>query len=780
MFYVVNLGFELSLLQEDCVNKVVRLVCIFISLGIFSNAFADDKISKIIVDGNQRIEISTIKEYSGFHEGQNYSLESQSEAIKRIYETSLFEDISINFNDGILKISVKETSFVSKVSFVGNSKIKSSMLANEISTVAGESLRKSKLRADVEKIKEMYKRSGRFSVDVKSKIETKGDNAVNVIFQITEGPKTGVESIYFAGNAHYSNSELRSIIMTKESKWFRFLDTNDTYDPDRIEYDKHLLSKFYNSVGFADFSIISVTADLLPTKEGFVLTYSIDEGDKYKFANITVNNKLSNVKTSEVEKFIIQRKGETFNLGSMESICEKISDYLGAHGYPQVEVYPDLNPNREARSVDVVIVVDKAEKIFIDKININGNLKTEDHVIRRQLKIQESDIYNRIKIEKGEQNIRNLDYFDKLLLNISPTSKKDRYDINIDVEEKSTSSIGLDLGYNTSGGPFARVSFLERNLLGTGKYLNAGVQVGKQSTSYYGGITDPNFLDKDLSLGVNLFKNHDGKGSGFGNGEQKYTKDSLGAKTSVGYDITEDLFHEVDYLIKRDRLSGESNSGSIYIQEQMGKFITSAIGQNLVYDQTDSRVLPKNGYLLSGSQEFAGLGGDTKYLKNEIEGKYFKSFVENKYTVKLSAHAGYIYGLSGQKVRISDRFNLGDYSLRGFSFGGVGPRDKVTKEGLGGQKYYTLSSELNFPVGLPEEFNVTGAVFTDAGSLWDADSKASTDQGFYNDKAIRASVGFGFIWVTKIAPIRVDWAFPVKKQKYDETQTFHIKFSTNF
>jgi outer membrane protein insertion porin family len=366
------------------------------------------------------------------------------------------------------------------------------------------------------------------------------------------------------------------------------------------------------------------------------------------------------------------------------------------------------------------------------------------------------------------------------LLNISPTSKKDRYDINIDVEEKSTSSIGLDLGYNTSGGPFARVSFLERNLLGTGKYLNAGVQVGKQSTSYYGGITDPNFLDKDLSLGVNLFKNHDGKGSGFGNGEQKYSKDSLGAKTSVGYDITDDLFHEVDYLIKRDRLSGESNSGSIYIQEQMGKFITSAIGQNLIYDQTDSRVLPKNGYLLSGSQEFAGLGGNTKYLKNEIEGKYFKSFVENKYTVKLSAHAGYIYGLSGQKVRISDRFNLGDYSLRGFSFGGVGPRDKVTKEGLGGQKYYTLSSELNFPVGLPEEFNVTGAIFTDAGSLWDADSKASTDQGFYNDKAIRASVGFGFIWVTKIAPIRVDWAFPVKKEKYDETQTFHIKFSTNF
>ena len=760
--------------------KVVKLVLLSISLFVFSNAIADGKINRIIISGNQRIETPTVKEYSGFHEGQQFSLESQNDAIKKLYATSLFEDISINFSDGNLKIFVKETSFVSKVTFVGNSKIKSAILANEMSTVAGESLRKAKLRSDIEKIKEMYKRSGRFSVNVRSKIEDQGNNAVKVVFQITEGPKTGVKSIYFAGNANYSNSELRSIIMTKESKWFRFLETNDTYDPDRIEYDKHLLGKFYNSVGFADFDVISVTADLLPTKEGFILTYSIDEGDKYQFGDITINNKLANVETSEVEKFISQRKGETFNLGLMESISEKISNYLGAKGYPQVEVYPDIKQNRGEKLVDVVIVVDRADKIYINKINIEGNLKTEDHVIRRQLKIAEGDIYNRSKIERGEQNIRNLDYFDKLLINIAPTSQRDRYDINIDVEEKSTSSIGLDLGYNTSGGMFGRISFLERNLLGTGKYLSAGVQAGKSSISYYGGVTDPNFLDKDLTLGVNFFKNQDGRGSGFGNGEQNYAKNSIGGRTSIGYDITDDLSHEIEYSFKQDKLSSASPSASIFIAEQMGKFTTSAIGHSLTYDRTDSRVLPKNGYLIVGSQEFAGVGGNTKYLKHELDGKYFKSFVENKYTVKLSAAVGDIRGVSGKKVRISDRFNLGDYSLRGFASGGIGPRDKATKEGFGGQKYYTVSSELNFPVGLPEEFNVTGAIFADAGSLWDADSKSSTEEGFYNDKSLRASVGFGFLWITKIAPIRVDWAFPVKKQKYDEKQTFHIKFSTNF
>jgi outer membrane protein insertion porin family len=372
-----------------------------------------------------------------------------------------------------------------------------------------------------------------------------------------------------------------------------------------------------------------------------------------------------------------------------------------------------------------------------------------------------------------------LDYFDKLMLKIAPTDRRDRYDINIDVEEKSTSSIGLDLGYNTAGGPFGRISFLERNLLGTGKYLNAGIQVGKKSISYYGGVTNPHFLDKDLSLGVNFFRTQDGRGSGFGNGEQNYSKTSTGGKTLIGYDITDDLSHEVEYLLKQDKLSGPSDSASVFIKEQMGKFTTSAIGHSLTYDRTDSRILPKNGYLIVGSQEFAGVGGNTKYLKHELDGKYFKSFVENKYTLKLSAAAGHIKGVSGKKVRISDRFNLGDASLRGFAPGGIGPRDKKTDEGFGGQKYYTVSSELNFPLGLPQEFNVTGAVFADAGSLWDADSTSSTPEGFYNDKTLRASVGFGFIWITKIAPIKVYWGFPMKKQKYDEKQTFHIQFSTN-
>lgn len=761
-------------------NKFVIIALLMLESFVSSTAFADGAISNIVVQGNQRVEKSTIKEYLGMQVGDNFSADARSNAVKSLYGTSLFENIDLSYNGGVLTVTVKETPFISKVEFKGNYKVKSSMLSAEMATNAGESLSKAKLSGDIEKIKEIYKRSGRFSVRVDAKVQPQENNRVKIIFNIEEGPKTGVKAIYFSGNQNYSDSELKSILMTKESRWFRFLETNDTYDPDRIEYDKHLLTQFYNSVGFADFRIISVTADLLPTKEGFVLTYSIEEGNKYKFGKIDVLNRLSSIDEKEVHKFVHNKKGDTFNLRALQKVAENISNHLSSLGYPQVEVYPDVKPDRINNIVDATIIIDQADKIFINKINIEGNLKTEDHVIRRQLKIAEGDVFNRAKIDRGEQNIRNLDYFDKLFIKVEPTSKRDRYDINIDVEEKSTSSIGFDVGYNTAGGPFGRISFLERNLVGTGKYLNAGVQGGRKSTSYYLGLTDPNFLDRDLTLSGTVFRNQNGRGSGFAQGEQNYSLTSVGAKTSIGYDVTEDLSHEVEYSIKRDILKAPDVGSSIFIREQMGTIISSAIGHSLTYDKLDSKVLPKSGYVVSATQEFAGVGGNNKYIKHELDGKYFKSFVDNKYTVKLSASCGHIKGAQGKTVRISDRFNVGDYTLRGFAFGGIGPRDKVTKEGLGGQKYYTTSAELSFPLGLPEEFNLSGSLFIDAGSLWDADSKAITSAGLHNSKSLRSSVGFGFLWVTKIAPIRMDWGFPIKKEKYDETQSFHIKFSTHF
>lgn len=768
----------------NTVKHKVKVIALTSTILCSFSTLAEERISKITITGNKRIEASTVQSYLGLKIGEEYSPAKQNEAIKSLYATNLFEDVSVKFIKGNLVVKVMEPAFVSKVDFKGNSKVKSAVLSKELLTTAGESVSKAKIQSDIQKIKEVYKRSGRFSVIVTSELEPQDNNRAKVIFNIIEGPKTAIRHIHFVGNRQYREGELKSVILTKETAWFRFLETNDTYDPDRIEYDKELLKSFYQSVGFADFRVISATAELAPTKDYFVLTYSIEEGEKYNIGDVAIDSKIADIDIDSMRKFIDIKAGQVFNIKSLERIAEKMSDKLASSGYPQVSVYPDTIKQKDNRIVDIKFVIDKADKVFINKININGNLKTEDKVIRREFKIAEGDIFNRSYIEKGEQNLRNLDYFQTVSTKVGTTNRRDRYDINIDVEEKSTSSIGFDLGYNTAGGPFGRLSFLERNLVGTGKYLTAGVTMAKKSTNYYAGVTEPHFMDKDLSLSGNVFKNHSGKSGGFGQIEQNYILDSIGLKTSLGYEIKEDLTHDIDYTIKKDNLKASLLTSSRFITEQIGKFTTSSIGQTLTYDKTDSRIVPKNGYIISGSQEYAGLGGDNKYLKHEVDAKYFKSFINNKLTLKLAGSAGDIRGISGAKtVRISDRFNLGDYSLRGFAAGGVGPRDKITNEGLGGQEFYSFTTELNFPIGLPEEFNVTGAVFNDIGSVWKVKANPKSNYGtesFYNDRSLRSSVGIGIIWVTRFAPIRIDYAWAIKKKPYDDRQKFHIKFSTHF
>lgn len=749
------------------------------------SSFAAEYINKITIKGNDRIESSTIESYLKLRIGDNYTSVKEDEAVKNLYATSLFENISIKLlGGGNLVVSVVETPFVTKVLYKGNSKIKTAVLSKELLTTAGESMSPAKIQLDVEKIREIYKRSGRFSTIVTAKIEKLPNNRVKVIFDTEEGPKTAIRKIYFNGNTNYSTSELQSVILTKEARWFNFFETNDTYDPDRLEYDKELLKEFYQSVGFADFRVISSTVELNTTKEYFTLTFSIEEGTKYNFGNITINNKLLNVDTSTIQPFVNVKKGDTFNIKALNKIADQISAYLAGQGYPGINVYPEITNRNPNQTVDITLVVDKADRVFINQINITNNLKTQDDVIRRVFKIAEGDIFNRSYIERGDRALRNLDYFEKLLINVTPTEKKDKYDINVEVDEKSTSSIGFDLGYNTSGGIFGRLSFTEKNLIGTGNILDTGVTMGKKSASYNFGITDPHFLDKDLSLGANFFATHVGNGTSFlSQGDQNYTSKTIGLKNSLGYDIADDLSHELDYLIKREVLKSPTDPNSIFLKEEMGTFTTSAIGQTLTYDRTDSRIIPKNGYIISGTEEYAGIGGNNKYLKHYLDAKYFKSFINNKLTLKLSSSAGNVMGVSGKSVRISDRFNLGDYSLRGFAPGGIGPREKKTGEGLGGENYYTVSTELNFPTGLPQEFNLTGAVFMDVGGLWGVKLKPTSTYGpddFYNDKSPRVSVGFGFIWITRLAPIRIDWAFPIKKKHYDDTQRFHLKFSTHF
>lgn len=745
-------------------------------------AFAN-KIKVIEIKGNNRIETSTIRNYLNLDIGDEIHQQKQDQAIRSLYATYLFENLSIDFNNGILKVEVSEFPLITKVEFKGNSKIGNSTLKKETLTKSGTSLSNSAINTDVSKIQELYKKQGRFLTRVEAKVEKLKNNRAKVIFEVMEGPKSEVKNIYFIGNKKYKNNELKSLILTKEKVWFKFW-ANNAYDPDKIEHDKYVLKQFYNSLGYADFQVISVNPQISKNKNHFDVTYVIDEGEKYCLDKIDIQNNIKEINTNDLQKFIKVKKGDRYNSVSLEYIAESIADYIENKGYPEITVNAEtVSKDYQERTVNIAFVIEKAAKVYIRKINISGNVKTQDKVIRREFKISEGDLFNREVIDRGERNLRGLDYFEKLIIQPTSTQQDDKYDLNIDVQEKATASAGLEGGYSSAEGLFSRLAYHERNFLGMGKYLDTSVTLGRKKVVYSFGVTEPHFLDRNLTLGTSGFiMQSDPQKGVFGSGSQPYSLNAYGGRLSLGYDVANDLFHNVYYSYRHDHLKVKTPTGSHYIKEQQGKINTSAVGHSLTYDRTDNRSFPKNGYMISGSQEYAGVAGDNKYLKNEIEAKYLISFLDNDYTLKVSGAAGIIKGVSGKKVRIRDRFNMGDPSFRGFAPGGIGPRDKKSGEGLGGQKFYSLTTELSFPLGLPRELNLTGSIFADYGALWSFDSQDDTysKNDVYDSKKPNLSVGTGFLWLTRIAPVRVDWALPMRKKRYDETQRWHVRFTTSF
>lgn len=739
-----------------------------------------EKIREIKVNGNQRIEKDTILNYSGVTAGIEYEDSIKAQIIKELYKTNFFNDVSVKFQKGTLVINVDEAKFVSKVKLSGNSKIKSSEINKEIHTHPSVSLSNWQLKEDIETIKRLYRIRGRYAIQVHAEVRELKKGSTEVEFKIKEGPKTSIKYINFAGNNSYSDSDLKYAILSKESAWHRFLEVTDTYDPDRIEYDKFLLKSFYNSSGFADFRILSTTAELSKNKDYFTLTFALDEGDIYNFGQAKATSNISEIDSESLRFLLNIKEGERYNSELIKKISESIKNHLQNQGFSEITVDPIEDKDLSEKVVNVNFVIRPASRTNIDKINITGNLKTKDHIIRRQFHINEGDIFNRDKIAEGERNIRSLDYFESVKIEVSPSqNRKNMANINTHVEEKSTSSINFELGYDTLSGPVGRINFTERNLFGEGKILNLKFEKFKKKTNYSIGITEPYFMDRDLLVGGSFFHDVSRPSS-----DHPYGSYNFGGNLRLSYNIANDISHDIGYTYKREKLSGTyKDDSSIFIKEQLGTRNLSSLSNTFTYNRTDNIANPKNGYVTSYTQTTAGIGGNVKYLSNDADFKIFKSFYNNKFTLKFAADAGIINGYGGQKVSIADSFSLGDFKLRGFRYSGVGPRTSNTKEALGGKKYYTFTSELHFPFpAVPKEFNLTGAAFVDVGALWGYDHRNSAtinNEKVYDSKTPNLSVGFGILWNTRLAPIRIDYGVALKKKPYDETQRIHIRLATS-
>lgn len=751
--------------------KKISLATLMFSLALSCRVEAAEiYVSQIEVDGLQRVERETVLSYLNVEQGSSVSQEYLNSSMKRLFETGLFADVNIDARgNGVLAVKVVENPVINKRVFDGNDKVDDTLLESEVQLKSGSIYNIAKVQDDVQRILEVYKRSGRYATVVEPKIIKRDQNRVDLVYEISEGPTAAISKVNFIGNHHYSDDDLQSEIMSKESRWYRLFSSSENYDPEKTNYDKELLRRFYLKRGYADFRVLSAVAELSPDKKSFVVTYVLDEGPRYKLEDVRIQSMIKDVDVAALSGQVQQEKGDWYNADLAERSVYALTEELGKKGFAFVDVTPELEKTSGNKMV-LTFNIAEGQRVFVDRINITGNTRTEDEVIRREFRIDEGDAFNAAKIRASRRNVENLNYFSKVDIQIEPNPNDDsKADINVNVEEKSTGAFNVGVGYSTVNGALFRAGIAENNFQGKGQKLSADVAVSQRTSEYDLSFTEPYFMGRRLSAGIDLFRTEEDYQD-----EGSYDSESTGGRLRLGWNYTDDFAQYLRYTLKEDKISNVDRNASIYIKEEEGRYSNSSIGQTMVYDKRDSAINPKEGYYLSFGNDVAGLGGDEKYLK--FDGKAYKYFtLADYYTFKLFINGGYITGYGDENVRLSNRYYLGGSTLRGFEFAGIGARDKFTKDALGGNWMIYSGAEMSFPIGL-DEVGVRGRTFVDMGILGKPDD-INEDYVEYSDTP-RVAAGFGFQWQSPMGQIDVDLAFPIVKEDYDETEVFRLNFGS--
>lgn len=730
----------------------------------------NDRLRQIRVEGAQRVEADTVRSYMGMRPGDRVTAGALDKALKALFATGLFADVNIRRNGPDVTVRIVENPIINRLAFEGNRRIETETLNNEVKLRPRVVFTRSRVQTDLQRIMDLYRRSGRFSATVVPKVIQLPQNRVDLVFEIVEGDLTEIRKIAFVGNKQFDDGDLREVIQTRESAWYRFLSSDDTYDPDRLTFDRELLRRHYLANGYADFRVISAVAELTPDSKAFFVTFTIDEGERYKFGKLEITSSLKDIDIGRLKEEQEIKSGDWYNADEVENTINKLTDAVGTFGYAFVDIRPRVRRDRKTRKIDVTFVIQEGPRVFVETVKISGNVRTLDKVIRREMLLVEGDAFNTSRLRRSRQRIRNLGFFERVEIENKAGSSDDKTVIDVSLKEKSTGEISFGAGFSSSAGVVGDASVRERNLLGRGQDLRLGVQVGERQQQIDLSFTEPYFLGKNLSAGVDVFRTIRDLQS-----ESSFDRESLGFALRSGYRITEPLSQLWKYTLREDKITDIPSDASLAIKEQEGEFITSSIGQTLRYDKRDSRFNPTDGYFVELQNTLAGFGGDSQYLRNELKGgTYYQVF--DKWVVNVGAGAGYIIGIDDD-IRIIDRFFLGGDSLRGFEDSGVGPRDLATRDSIGGNMFYRATLGLTFPLGLPNEFGLRGRIFTDAGSLAENDSSLSTltDTG-----SIRLSIGTGLLWDSPFGPINVDLAQALVKEDFDETELFRFSFGTRF
>jgi len=732
-------------------------------------------VSVVLVEGAQRLEKETILSYLPVAVGDKVSEEKLNKGLKDLYATGLFSDVVLSVEGETLTVRVVENPIVNSVTFEGNDVLSTEDLEKEVQLKARLVYTLPKVQADVGRILGLYRLSGRFAATVDPKIVKLEQNRVDVIFEIAEGSHTGVRRIKFIGNENYGESELRGAIHTQESAWWKFLSTSDFYDPDRTNYDRELLRRFYLNEGYIDFRVVSAVAEMTPDREDFFLTFTLDEGRRYKFGKVKVQSDIKGLEGESLEETLLTREGAWYSAERVEKTIAKLTAVLGDRQYAFVNIVPDIEKEKDAPVVNLTYRIKPGERVYIGRIDITGNTRTRDQVIRREIQVAESDPFSTSKIKRSEQRIKDLGFFEDVKVTPVTGAQPDRSDLKVEVTEKSTGEISMGAGFSSIDGPLGDFSIRERNFLGKGQDVRLGATISGVTKQFDFSFTEPYFLGRDLTAGVDVFhvRSDDQE-------QSAYDETNTGFSLRMGYPLSEWLRQTLSYTLREDKISNVSSEASRFIREQVGTQTTSMVSQELTYDVRDSKVEPTEGFVTKLKTDLAGLGFDRRYVRGKLTGQQFYAPVE-KVVLSLLAEVGAIEGF-GQDVRIGDRFFLGGDTLRGFAYGGIGPRDLTNgaNDALGGNSYARGSLEASFPTFMPEDLGFKGHLFADIGVLGKNDEKALSTEMFMSDESPRASVGLGISWQSPFGLVRLDYAQPVMKESYDEVEHIHFSFGTRF
>ena len=743
-----------------------------LSIAPVQKASAESRpiVGEIVVEGNQRIETGTIRSYLLIQEGDPFDPRRIDQSLKSLFATGLFADVLINRQGDALLVNVVENPLINRIAFEGNKRLKDDFLKSEITLKSRVVFTRSKVQNDVKRILDVYRVNGRFGATVDPKVIQLPQNRADLVFEVEEGPLTNISSIRFIGNKVFDDDDLRDVIQTSEKVWYNFLTSNDTYDPDRMTFDRELLRRFYLAEGYADFRVNSANAELTPDRSSFFITFNITEGKQYKFAEPVINIGVRDIKQSQLSPLLEFEKGDVYDNRLIEKSVRGINNEIGNRGFPFVEVRPKIKRDEITQEIFVSIDVRDGAPVFVERIDIVGNVRTMDTVIRREFKLVEGDAFNAAKMRRSRQRINDLNFFNKVILRREQGTAPDKTIIKVEVEEKSTGSLNLGVGYSTDSGPLMDVTLRERNLLGKGQSLSLSTTLAAEKSSLNLAFTEPFFLNRDITAGFDLF--HVARDL---HSTRSYESANTGFGLRAGYPLSELLRQSWMYRLEYSEIKDVDSTASSLIKAQEGERYLSQVGHVLSYDARDSKIAPTDGFATRMNNDLAGMGGDVFFLRNVLSATQFYPLAPD-WVLSASGKAGHILGL-GEDVEIADRFFLGGNNLRGFASSGVGPRDKSTKDSLGGEWMYHGGVELTVPLGLPDELGINGRLFTDVGSLFTVSPSSSN---VLDSAGPRASVGAGVGWVSPFGPINVDLGWAVLKEDLDETEVFRINFGTRF